>query len=122
VSNLAADRLAGLILEIDIRKRLSAMIAHDKTCGLLLDGPGRREAAGRHYPPLAERALARNGESVVSFPRFITEFLTFPPRLTRAAGQLVVFRELPANECTRLPSRDDRTAFGDLVPLPALMR
>ncbi len=43
--------------------------------------------AGGHYPPLAEWALG-SGESVVPFPRFITELLTFPPRLTRAADFL----------------------------------
>ncbi len=43
--------------------------------------------AGGHYPSLAEWALG-NGEPVVPFPRFITELLTFPPRLTRAADFL----------------------------------
>jgi hypothetical protein len=52
--------------------------------------PGRREAAGGHYPRLAEWALG-SGESVVSFPCFITELLTFPPRLTRAADFLWTF-------------------------------
>jgi hypothetical protein len=42
---------------------------------------------GGHYPPLTEWALG-SGESVVSFPRFITELLTFPPRLARAADFL----------------------------------
>ena len=48
LSSLAADRLARLILEINIRERLFAVIADDQTCGLYLDGPGRREAAGGH--------------------------------------------------------------------------
>jgi hypothetical protein len=59
----------------------------DKAGGLFFDSPRRWEAASGHYQPLAEWALG-SGESVVSFPRFITELLTFPPRLTRAADFL----------------------------------
>ena len=36
---------AGLILAIDIRKRLPIAVAHDKARFRFLDGPGRREAA-----------------------------------------------------------------------------
>jgi len=39
---------ARLLLEIDIRERLPGMILHDEAGIGLLDGPGRREAAGRH--------------------------------------------------------------------------
>jgi hypothetical protein len=40
---------AGLILEIDIGELLAVVIAHDKAGGLLLDRPGRREAALCHW-------------------------------------------------------------------------
>ena len=39
--------MAGFILEIDIRKLLAVVVAHDKAGGQFLDGPGRREAARR---------------------------------------------------------------------------
>jgi len=39
VSSLAADRRPRLILEIDIRKRLSVVVAYNKTGGLFFDGP-----------------------------------------------------------------------------------
>src|SRR5581483_2592574 len=39
---------AGLLLVIDIRQRLPVGVADDETRRALLDGPGRRETAGRH--------------------------------------------------------------------------
>jgi hypothetical protein len=41
-----------------IRKRLSALVAHDKAGGLFLNRPGRREAAHRHAGPRARSATA----------------------------------------------------------------
>ena len=41
VSKLGRRSPPRLVLEIDIRKLLSVVVAHDETCG----GPGRREAA-----------------------------------------------------------------------------
>jgi len=38
-----------LLLEIDVRERLVAVIAHDESDTDVLDRPGRREAAGRHF-------------------------------------------------------------------------
>ena len=35
-----------LILEINVRKLLTVVVAHDKAGGLFFDRPGRREAAG----------------------------------------------------------------------------
>jgi hypothetical protein len=40
-----ADRPAGFFLVIDIRKRLSAVVAHDKARGLFLGRPRRPETA-----------------------------------------------------------------------------
>jgi hypothetical protein len=37
--NLAADHLAGLILEIDIGELLPTVVTHDKSSGLFFDGP-----------------------------------------------------------------------------------
>jgi hypothetical protein len=37
-----------LILEIDMRKRFSIVIAHNKAGGVFFDGPRRRKAAGGH--------------------------------------------------------------------------
>jgi hypothetical protein len=37
---------AGLLLEVDIRQRLAATVAHHEASGLFFDVPGRREAAG----------------------------------------------------------------------------
>ena len=57
-----------LILEIDIGERLSVVVAHDKACGLFLDGPRRRGsggAASRRRLPLAlfpKQSQARMGE------------------------------------------------------------
>jgi hypothetical protein len=39
---------ARFILKINIRKLLAGMVADDKTCGLFLNSPWRREAAGGH--------------------------------------------------------------------------
>jgi hypothetical protein len=44
VSSLAADRLARCILEIDIGELLAIVVAH-REARLLLDRPGRGEAA-----------------------------------------------------------------------------
>jgi len=46
---------AWLVLEIDIGERLSVVIAHDKTGGLFLDGPRRREAAGRRWASVRQK-------------------------------------------------------------------
>ena len=47
---------AGLLLEIDIRQLLPAVIFHDKASIQLLDRPRRREAAVAHLGnPLARR-------------------------------------------------------------------
>jgi hypothetical protein len=48
VSSFAADRPAGLILEIDVGERLAGVILHNEAGVSFLDGPRRREAAGRH--------------------------------------------------------------------------
>jgi hypothetical protein len=53
------------------------VVAHDEGGANILDGPRWREAAGGHYPPLAEWAVG-SGESVVSFPRFTTRTPNFP--------------------------------------------
>ena len=37
---------AGLVLVLDVRERLSALRLHDEASVVILDGPGRREAAG----------------------------------------------------------------------------
>jgi hypothetical protein len=37
-----------LLLEIDVGQRLPVGVADDEAGGILLDGPGRREAAGGH--------------------------------------------------------------------------
>src|SRR5260370_39985310 len=37
---------AGLLLKIDIGKRLAGRVLHDEACGQFLDRQGRREAAG----------------------------------------------------------------------------
>jgi hypothetical protein len=37
---------AGLVLVLDVRERLSALRLHDEASAVILDGPGRREAAG----------------------------------------------------------------------------
>ena len=48
LSSLAADLRPRLILEIDIGELLPGTVAYDKTGVQFLDGPRRREAAGRH--------------------------------------------------------------------------
>ena len=45
----AGRSLARLILEINIRERLTVVIADDEAGVLLLDGPRRREAAWGHF-------------------------------------------------------------------------
>ncbi len=40
---------ADLLLEVDIRELLAAVVFHDKARFQFLDGPGRREAAGDGY-------------------------------------------------------------------------
>jgi len=47
VSNFTVESPARLILEIDIGERLFVVVADDETRGLFLNGPRRREAAGR---------------------------------------------------------------------------
>ena len=44
-----------LILEIDIGQRLPVVVADDEAGVRPLDGPGRREAAGRRFHLLVER-------------------------------------------------------------------
>jgi len=56
VKSLAADRPAGLILEIDIRELLAVAVPHDEASVVeFFSRPGRREAAGTHT-----RARARD--------------------------------------------------------------
>ena len=55
VSSLAAERPTGFVLEIDIGERLPVVVAHDEAGVCPLDGPGRREAAGRRFHLLVER-------------------------------------------------------------------
>ena len=44
LSNLAAERRPGSFLEIDIRKLLAGVVAHDEAGVQFLDSPRRREA------------------------------------------------------------------------------
>jgi hypothetical protein len=45
LSSLAADRLAGLILEIDVGELLPGAVDYDEGGADVLDRPGRRESA-----------------------------------------------------------------------------
>jgi hypothetical protein len=43
---------AGVVLEVNIRERLAVVAANDEAGVVLLDGPGRREAAGQRLNSL----------------------------------------------------------------------
>jgi hypothetical protein len=47
MSNFGCRSSARLILEIDIGKLLTGVVAHDKARGLFFDGPRRRGSGGR---------------------------------------------------------------------------
>jgi hypothetical protein len=47
--SLKTDRRPRSLFKVDMRKRLSAAITHDKAGVQFFEGPGRQETAGRHY-------------------------------------------------------------------------
>ena len=74
VSSLAAERRPRLLLEIDVRERLSVTILHDETSLAFFDGPGRREAALGHCGRHGTRSSCRTSRSET------TASLMLPPR------------------------------------------